>query len=400
MEGLEKEKPAESQAAESQEREKERRVKKEKKDKKKKNKKKKGDQKKGSEEERPSSKSTSAGEGEEEQMPPAEEGPSKEKEKFPMHIFGGGARTKQTARMTAGTARLKPPLEALKESRPEAEGAVEEKSSEDRKIEELKTTEAEMVEELRLKKLWVAEREEKLRLKRDQEAAQALEEQRAVEKKSPEEVGQTTTETGKEILKLGMDENQARKGEERGSELLKGERSDERERQAGEEQPRGDQDEEMMEEGQQQETEYGESIKLVELLTRPQRKEWGGRQEVKTPEPRALDAERDIQLPDAPPPAPTEMMDTQEPVSKSQDRFKGRETWDITFKVGDKVDIEQMMQNARGEMEVPIESEFSVKRFFDIMETWPPHIRSFKIQNDESPPLLRKVLKEGVEHAK
>jgi hypothetical protein len=94
------------------------------------------------------------------------------------------------------------------------------------------------------------------------------------------------------------------------------------------------------------------------------------------------------------------MMETEEPASESQERFQGRETWDVTFKVGDKVRIEQMMQNARGEMEEPIEHEFSVKRFFDIMETWPPHIRSFKFQNDEIPPLLRKVLKEGVKHAK
>jgi hypothetical protein len=68
--------------------------------------------------------------------------------------------------------------------------------------------------------------------------------------------------------------------------------------------------------------------------------------------------------------------------------------------VGDKVRIEQMMQNARGEIEEPIEQEFSVKRFFDIMETWPPNIRSFKFQNDAIPSLLQKVLKEGVKRAK
>jgi hypothetical protein len=104
-------------------------------------------------------------------------------------------------------------------------------------------------------------------------------------------------------------------------------------------------------------------------------------------------------LPDAPPPTPTEIMETEEPARESQDRFQGRETWDVAFKVGDKVRIEQMMQNAQGEMEEPIETEFLVKRFFDIMETWPPNIRSFKFQNDEIPPLLKKVLKEGVKHA-
>jgi hypothetical protein len=104
-------------------------------------------------------------------------------------------------------------------------------------------------------------------------------------------------------------------------------------------------------------------------------------------------------LPDAPPPAPAEMMETEELARKSQDRFQGRETWDVTFRVGDKVRIEQMMQNAQGEMEEPIETEFSVKRFFDIMETWTPNIRSFKFQNDAIPPLLKKVLKEGVKHA-
>jgi hypothetical protein len=93
------------------------------------------------------------------------------------------------------------------------------------------------------------------------------------------------------------------------------------------------------------------------------------------------------------------MMETEEPASESRDRFQGRETWDVTFKVGYKVRIEQMMQNARGEMEEPIETEFSVKRFFDIMETWPPNIRSFKFQNDAIPPLLKKVLEEGVKHA-
>jgi hypothetical protein len=155
-----------------------------------------------------------------------------------------------------------------------------------------------------------------------------------------------------------------------------------------------------MEEGQAPKTEY-QTIELAEsVLTGPQRKERRERQEVKIPERELLDAERDIQLPDAPPPAPAEMMETEEPARESQGRFQGRETWDVTFKVGDKVRIEQMLQIVQGEMEEPIEQEFSVKRFFDIMGTWPPNIRSFKFQNDAIPPLLKRVLQDGVKHAK
>jgi hypothetical protein len=94
------------------------------------------------------------------------------------------------------------------------------------------------------------------------------------------------------------------------------------------------------------------------------------------------------------------MMETEEPARESQGRFQGRETWDVTFKVGDKVRIEQMLQIVQGEMEEPIEQEFSVNRFFDIMGTWPPNIRSFKFQNDAIPPLLKRVLQDGVKHAK
>jgi hypothetical protein len=73
------------------------------------------------------------------------------------------------------------------------------------------------------------------------------------------------------------------------------------------------------------------------------------------------------------------MMETEEPARGIHGSFQGRETWDVTFQVGDKVRIEQMLQNAQGEMEEPIEQESSVKGFFDIMlETWPPNIRSFK----------------------
>jgi hypothetical protein len=226
-------------------------------------------------------------------------------------------------------------------------------------------------------------------------------------------------ETEEGVLKPGPEERQTRGDEEREEEPLKGERADEHEgseegeeKEAknltgeragereglGEEPLREEQEEEMMEEGQAPETEY-QTIELAELLTGPQRKERRERQEVKISEREPWGAKRDIQLPDAPPPAPTEMMETEKPASESQDRFQGRETWDVTFKVGDKVRIEQMMQNARGEMEAPIETEFLVKRFFNIMETWPPNIRSVKFQNDAIPPLLKKVLKEGVKHA-
>jgi hypothetical protein len=130
--------------------------------------------------------------------------------------------------------------------------------------------------------------------------------------------------------------------------VLKGERAGERER-LGDEQLGEEPNDEVMEEGQAPETEY-QTIEMAELLTGPQRKERRERQEVKISERELLDAERDIQLPDAPPPAPAEMMETEEPARESQGRFQGRETWDVTFKVGDKVRIEQMLQNAQGEM--------------------------------------------------
>jgi hypothetical protein len=120
---------------------------------------------------------------------------------------------------------------------------------------------------------------------------------------------------------------------------LKGERAGERERRVKES------EDEVMEEGQAPKPEY-QSIELMELLTGAQRRERREKAGVHIPERKLLNEDRDIQLPDAPPPAPAEMMETEEPVRESQDRFQGRETWDVTFKVGDKVRIEQMMQNA------------------------------------------------------
>jgi hypothetical protein len=101
--------------------------------------------------------------------------------------------------------------------------------------------------------------------------------------------------------------------------VLKGERAGERER-LGDEQLGEEPNDEVMEEGQAPETEY-QTIELAELLTGPQRKERRERQEVKIPERELLDAERDIQLPDAPPPASAEMMKTEEPARESQGRF-------------------------------------------------------------------------------
>jgi hypothetical protein len=340
-------------------------------------------------------------EGEDEERGRAKKERAQEKEKYYGHIFGGGARTRQTARITAGSALLKqpptgaPPTESFGEATPELEEGVGGESSEDRKIEGLKATKAQLDEELRFKQIWIAEKERKLRLERE-EAAQVVKEQRAIEKKLPEGVEKAAAEIGEEILGPGVGEKQAKGGEEEEGDTLKSERTGEREEleeegeaedlkgeRAGEreglgdEQPGEEQNDEVMEEGQAPETEY-QTIELAELLTEPQRKERRERQKVKIPERKPLGVECDIQLPDAPPPVLEEMMETEEPVSKSQERFQGRETWDVTFKVGDKVRIEQMMQNARGEMEEPIETEFLVKRFFDIMETWPPNIRSFK----------------------
>jgi hypothetical protein len=66
-------------------------------------------------------------------------------------------------------------------------------SSEDRKIEELKATKAQLDEELRLKEIRIAEKERKLRLERE-EAAQVVKEQRAIEEKLPEGVERAAVE--------------------------------------------------------------------------------------------------------------------------------------------------------------------------------------------------------------
>jgi hypothetical protein len=235
-----------------------------------------------------------------------------------------------------------------------------------------------------------------------------LQEQRAVEEELPEGVEKVAAGTVDEVRGFGEGEETTKEGkegegdtlkderteaceelEEEGEPVgLKGERADEREQRVKE------LEDEVMEEGQVPKPEY-QTIELMELLTGPQRRERREKTGVKIPERKFLNEDRDIQLPDAPPPAPVEMMETEEPARGIQGSFHGRETWDVTFKVGDKVRIEQMLQNTQGELEKPIEQECSVKRFFDIMETWPPNIRSFKFQNDVIPSLLKKVLQEG-----
>jgi hypothetical protein len=237
-------------------------------------------------------------EGQGEERGRAEKERAKEEEKVYGHIFGGGARTKQTTRITTGSARLKqpptgaPPTESSREATPELEEGVGGESSEDRRIEGLKATKAQLDEELRLKQIRI-EREE---------AAQVVKEQRALEEKLPEGVGRAAVEIVEEVLGPGVGEKQAERGKEDEGDTLKNERTDAREKleeegeavelkgeRAGEREGLGDEqlggepNDEVMEEGQAPETEY-QTIELAELLTGPQRKERRERQEVKIPE--------------------------------------------------------------------------------------------------------------------
>jgi hypothetical protein len=221
---------------------------------------------------------------------------------------------------------------------------------------------------LRLKEIRIADKERKLREERE-EAAQVLKEQRAVEDKLPKGVEKGAAETVDGGLEPGEGKKPAKGGKEEEGDALKDERMDAREELEEEGEAVGLKGEracerkrrveesidEVMEEGQGPERGY-QTIELVELLTGTQRKERRERTGVRIPERELLNVDRDIQLPDAPPPAPAEMMDIEEPARESQGRFQGREIWDVTFKVGDKVPLEQMMQNAQGEMEKPIET--------------------------------------------
>jgi hypothetical protein len=357
-------------------------------------------------------------EGEDEEWGRAKKESPQEREKGYGHIFGGGTRTKNTTRMTAGSAHLKqpltgePPAEFSRETTPKVKKEVGTESSEERRIERLKVTKAQLDEELRLKGIRIADKERKPQ-EEWEEAAQVLQERWAVEKKLLEGVEKVTAETVDEVRGFGEREETAKEGEQGEGNALKDERTDARKEleeegepvglkgeRAGERERRIEElEDEVMEEGQAPKPEY-QTIELMELLTGPQRRERREKTRVKIPERKLLNVDRDIQLRDAPPPALVEMMETEEPARAFQGSFQGKETWDVTFKVGDKVRIEQMLQNAQGEMEESIEQEFSVKWFFDIMETWPPNIRSFKFQNDVMSPLLKKVLHEGVKHAK
>jgi hypothetical protein len=219
-------------------------------------------------------------EGEDEERGRAKKERAQEKEKCYGHVFGGGARTRQTARITAGSARLKqPPTEAAPtessgKATPELEEGVGGESSEDRKIEGLKAIKAQLDEELRLKQIRIAEKERKFRLERE-EAAQVVQEQRAIEKKLPEGVEQAAAEIGEEILGPGVGGKQANGGEEEEGDTLKSERANEREeleeegeaedlkgeragerKGLGDEQPGEEQNDEVVEEGQAPETEY------------------------------------------------------------------------------------------------------------------------------------------------
>jgi hypothetical protein len=107
-------------------------------------------------------------EGEDEERERAKKESAQEREKGYGHIFKGGTRTKNTTRMTAGSARLKqpptgePPAEFSRETTLEVEKEGEIESSEERRIEQLKVTKAQLGVELRLKKIRIAEKEKRL----------------------------------------------------------------------------------------------------------------------------------------------------------------------------------------------------------------------------------------------
>jgi hypothetical protein len=167
-----------------------------------------------------------------------------------------------------------------------------------------------------------------------------LQEQRAVEKELPEGVEKVATETVDEIRGFGEGEGTVKEGEEREGDALKKERMEAREElgkggepiglkgeRTGERERRVEESEdEVMEKGQAPEPEY-QTIELMELLTGAQRRERREKAGVNIPEQKLLNEDRDIQLPDAPPPAPAEIIETEEPARESQDCFQGRERY-------------------------------------------------------------------------
>jgi hypothetical protein len=144
---------------------------------------------------------------------------AQEREKGYGHIFKGATRTKNTMRMTADSARLKqpptgkPPAESSRETTPEVEKEGGTESSEARRIERLKVTKAQLDEQLRLKKIWIADEERRLQEERE-EAAQVLQEQRAVEEELPEGVKKVAAEIGDEARGFGEGEETAKEGKE------------------------------------------------------------------------------------------------------------------------------------------------------------------------------------------
>jgi hypothetical protein len=198
-------------------------------------------------------------EGEDEERGRAKKESAQKREKGYGHIFEGGTRTKNTTRMTACSARLKqpptgePPAESSRETTPKVEKEVGTESSEERRIERLKVTKAQLDEEVRLRMIRIAGKERKLWEERE-EAAQVLQEQRGVEEKLPKEVEKVAAETVDKVLGSGEREEPAKEGEEGEGDTLKDERTDARE--------------ELEEEGEAPEPNY-QTIESMELLTGP-----------------------------------------------------------------------------------------------------------------------------------
>jgi hypothetical protein len=67
-------------------------------------------------------------------------------------------------------------------------------------------------------------------------------------------------------------------------------------------------------------------------------------------------------IPEAPPPAPVEMVDVQ--VQAGETAFQGRETWEVTFLSTGSVRVEIRAMNSQGQLEEPTTIEMSVEKFF------------------------------------
>jgi hypothetical protein len=93
-----------------------------------------------------------------------------------------------------------------------------------------------------------------------------------------------------------------------------------------------------------------------------------------------------VDLPDAPPAAPVEMMDVQ--VQMGENIFQGRETWDVKFLSTGYVRVEKLRMDSQGQFEEPSEETMSAEKFFKMKSEWPPNIRGFKFQNEALPALL------------